>query len=238
MEIDIQFIPVPPNPITLSNRIVIVIDVLRATSVIVKALSEGATEIIPVATVEEAFRKAKTFPQKTTLLGGERNSRRIEGFDLGNSPKEYVPEKISGKRIILTTTNGTRAFDLVSSGKEVLVACFFNLRAIARYCLSLEEDLLIFASGDEGNFSLEDVVCGGMFIEKMVEEEGSIRLTDAAVAARIIYEKFKENLIEVFYSSHHGRDLVKKGFKEDLLYCAQADIYEVVPIFREGVIRI
>lgn len=238
MEIDIQFIPVPPNPIALSQRVVIVIDVLRATSVIVKALSEGAAEIIPVATIEEAFQKAKTFPQGTTLLGGERNSRRIEGFDLGNSPREYIPERIKGKRIILTTTNGTKAFDLVSSGKEVLAACFFNLRAIAEHCLSLEEDLLIFTSGDEGNFSLEDAVCGGMFIEKMVEEKESIRLTDAAVAARILYEKFKENLVEVFYSSHHGRDLVGKGFEEDLLYCAQTDIYEVVPIFRGGVIRI
>lgn len=238
MEIDIQFLPVPPNPLLLSQRVVIVIDVLRATSVIVKALSEGAMEIIPVATVEEAFQKAKTFPQGTTLLGGERNSRRIEGFDLGNSPKEYIRERIKGKRIILTTTNGTKAFNIVSSGKKVLTACFFNLKAIARYCLSLEEDLLIFASGDEGNFSLEDVVCGGMFIEKMVEEEGSIRLTDSAVAARILYERFKEDLLEVFYTSHHGRDLVKKGFEEDLLYCAQTDIYEVVPIFRGGIIRI
>lgn len=238
MEIDIQFIPVPPNPMTLSQRIVIVIDVLRATSVIVKALSEGAVEIIPVATIEEAIQKAKAFPQGTTLLGGERNSSRIEGFDLGNSPREYIPERIKEKRIILTTTNGTRAFDLVSSGKEVLAACFFNLGAIARHCLSLEEDLLIFTSGDEGNFSLEDAVCGGMFIEKMVEEKESIRLTDAAVAARILYEKFKENLIEAFYTSHHGRDLVRKGFEEDLLYCAQTDIYEVVPIFRGGVIRI
>ncbi len=238
MEIDIRFIPVPPDPITLSDRIAIVIDVLRATSVIVKALSEGAAEIIPVAKVEEAFQKAKTFPRGTTLLGGERNSLRIEGFDLGNSPKEYIAERILGKRIILTTTNGTRAFDLVSSGKEVLAACFFNLRAIAKYCLSHKEDLLIFASGDEGNFSLEDVVCGGMLIEKMVEEKASIQLTDAAVAARILYEKFKGNLIEVFYTSRHGRDLVEKGFGEDLLYCAQTDISEVVPIFREGVIRI
>ncbi len=237
MEIDIQLIPIPLNPVTLSERMVIVIDVLRATSVIVQAISEGATEIIPVETVEEAFEKAKAFPEGTTLLGGERNSRKIEGFDLGNSPKEYRSERIRGKRIILTTTNGTRAFYLVSSGKEVLVGSFFNLRAITRYCLSQGEDLLIFASGDEGKFSLEDVVCGGMLIEKIAEEGGSIRLTDAAFASRILYERFKRNPLEAFYASHHGRDLVKKGFEEDLLYCAQSDISEVIPIFRQGVIR-
>ena len=88
MEIDIQLIPVPLNPVTLSERMVIVMDVLRATSVIVQAISEGATEVIPVKTVEEAFEKAKAFPEGTTLLGGERDSRKIEGFDLGNSPKK------------------------------------------------------------------------------------------------------------------------------------------------------
>ena len=90
MDIDIQFIPSPPHPKLLSNRVVVVIDVLRATSVMVHALSEGALEIIPVATVEEAFQRVKTFPSGTTLLGGERESRKIEGFDLGNSPKEYI----------------------------------------------------------------------------------------------------------------------------------------------------
>ncbi len=238
MEIDIQLIPVPLNPVTLSERMVIVMDVLRATSVIVQAFSEGATEIIPVKTVEEAFEKAKAFPEGTTLLGGERNSRKIQGFDLGNSPKEYCSERIRGKRIILTTTNGTRAFYLVSSGKEVLVGSFFNLRAIARYCLSRDEDLLIFASGDEGRFSLEDVVCGGMLIEKIAEEGGSVRLTDAAFASRILYERFKRNPLEAFYASHHGRDLVKKGFEEDLLFCARSDISEVIPIFRQGAIRL
>lgn len=238
MEIDLQLVPAPPNPALLSRRVALVIDVLRATSVIVKALSEGAVEVIPVATMEEAFEKASSFPKGTTLLGGERGSRKIEGFDLGNSPREYTSERVRGKRIILATTNGTKAFYLVSSGKEVLAGCFFNIRALARYCVSLREDLLIFPSGDEGKFSLEDVLCGGMLIESMGEEAKPIKLTDSAFAAKILYERFKENLIEAFYLSHHGRDLVRKGFEEDLIYCAQTNLYEVVPIFKGGVIRI
>src|SRR4030066_2262346 len=120
MRIDIQLIPLPPKSNFLLKRAVVVIDVLRATSVIVHAMSEGAIEIVPVATVEDAFQKVKAYPPGTTLLGGERGSRKIEGFDLGNSPREYVAERVRGKRLILTTTNGTRAFHLVSSGSEVM----------------------------------------------------------------------------------------------------------------------
>src|SRR3972149_10756046 len=119
MNIDIQLLPLPLDPDFLSPRTVVVIDVLRATSVMVHAMLEGAIEIGPVATVEEAFQKAKAYPSGTTLLGGERGSLKIEGFDLGNSPREYVAERVKGKRLILTTTNGTRAFQLVSAGSEV-----------------------------------------------------------------------------------------------------------------------
>ena len=113
---------------------------------------KGALEIIPVATVEEAFQMAKVFPRGSILLGGERESKKIQGFDLGNSPKEYVAERVKGKKLILTTTNGTKAFHLVSSGKEILVGSFFNIGAIAQRCLELDRDLLIFPSGDEGRF--------------------------------------------------------------------------------------
>ena len=102
--------PCPPNPNLLSNRVVVVIDVLRATSVMAHAMSQGALEIIPVATVEEAFQMAKVFPRGSIILGGERESKNIPGFDLGNSPTEYVAERVRGKKFILTTTNGTKAF--------------------------------------------------------------------------------------------------------------------------------
>ena len=178
MHIDILFVPSPLNPDFLSNRAVVVIDVLRATSVIVHAMSQGTIEIIPVGTVEEAFQMAKTFPRGTTLLGGERGSRKIEGFDLGNSPKEYVAEKVKGKRLILTTTNGTKAFRLVSSGREIMVGSFFNIGATAQRCFELNKDLLIFPSGDEGNFSLEDTVCGGMLIDVILRKWGENYWTD------------------------------------------------------------
>ena len=239
MFIDIQFLPSPPNLHLLSDRVIVVIDILRATSTMVHALSQGASEIIPVATVEKAFQMAKVFPRDSIILGGERESKKIQGFDLGNSPKEYVIEKVKGKKLILTTTNGTKAFHLVSLGKEILVGSFFNIGAIAKRCLELDPDLLIFPSGDEGNFSLEDTICGGMLIELIIKKSRKpISLTDASQCAQILYQRFEANLIKAFHLSSHGRELINRGFGDDLTYCAQIDITDIVPEFKNGVIRI
>jgi 2-phosphosulfolactate phosphatase len=238
MEVAIQFVPFPPSPNFLSNRVVVVIDVLRATSVMVQAMAQGGLEIIPVATVEEAFRMAKGFPRNSVILGGERESKKIQGFDLGNSPQEYVVEKVKGKKLILTTTNGTKAFHLVSSGKEILVGSFFNIGAITKRCLELDQDLFIFPSGDEGNFSLEDTICGGMLIQLMTKKgRMPIILTDASQCAQILYQRFEANLLEAFHLSSHGRELINRGFGNDLVYCAQIDITEIIPEFKDGVIK-
>jgi len=238
MQIDIQFVPSPPNPHLLSNRIVVVIDVLRATSVMIHALSQGALEIIPVATVEKAFHMAKVFPRDSVLLGGERKSEKIPEFDLGNSPREYIAEKVKGKRLILTTTNGTKAFHVVSSGREILVGSFFNIGVTAQRCLELNRDLLIFPSGDEGNFSLEDTICGGMLIDLIMKKGGKrMALTDASHCAQILYQRFKANIVDAFHLSRHGKELMNRGFGEDLVYCAQIDITDIVPIFKKGVIK-
>jgi len=202
------------------------------------ALTQGALEIIPMATVEEAFQRAKVFPQGSVILGGEMRNKRISGFDLGNSPREYVSEKVNGKRLILTTTNGTKAFHLVSSGREIFVGSFLNIGAVARRCLELDRDLLIFPSGDEGNFSLEDTICGGMLIDLIAKgEKQSISLTDASCCAQILYQRFENKLLEAFHLSHHGKGLIRQGFEDDLLYCAQIDIIDMVPDFKNGVIR-
>jgi len=238
MHVDIHLLPSAPDTLALSHRVVVVIDILRATSVIVHAMSQGAREVIPVKTVEEAFQMAKTFPPNTTLLGGERGSQKIEGFDLGNSPREYWAEKVRGKRLILTTTNGTKAFHAVSHGKKVLVGSFFNIRAVAEQCFKLDQDLLIYPSGDEGEFSLEDTVCGGMLIDGIIKKgRKSFTLTDASRSAHILFQKFEANIAESFYLSQHGRDLVDRGFEEDLPYCAQVDLTKLVPVFKDGVIR-
>jgi 2-phosphosulfolactate phosphatase len=239
MHLDIQFVPSPLNPNLLSGRVIVVIDILRATSVMVQAMSQGASEIIPLATVEEAFQMAKAFPKGFILLGGERESKNIPGFDLGNSPKEYAAERVKGKKLILTTTNGTRAFHVVSSGKEILAGSFLNIGAVAQRCLELNRDLFIFPSGDGGKFSLEDTLCGGMLIDLITRKEKEhLSLTDASYSAQILYQRFKDNLLEAFHLSHHGKELINRGFEDDLAYCAQIDMTDIVPVFRDGVIRV
>lgn len=239
MDIEIQLVPSPPNPNLVSDRVVVVIDVLRATSVMVHAMSQGALEIMPVATVEEAFQMVKTFPSGATLIGGERGSKKIPGFDLGNSPKEYVAERVSGRKLILTTTNGTKAFHLVSSGREILVGSFFNIGAIAQRCLGLDKDLFIFPSGDEGGFSLEDTICGGMLVDLITKKrQKPVSLTDASQCARILYKRFEANLLEAFHLSLHGKELINRGFGEDLIYCTQINITDIVPEFKNGVIKV
>jgi 2-phosphosulfolactate phosphatase len=189
--------------------------------------------------VEDAFQIAKTFPGSSILLGGERESKNILGFDLGNSPKEYVAERVKGKKLILTTTNGTKAFHLLSSGKEILVGSFFNIGAVAERCLELNRDLLIFPAGDEGDFSLEDTLCGGMLIGAITKKrQQPISLTDASQCAQILYQRFEDNLLEAFHLSHHGKELIKRGFEGDLAYCAQVDITDIIPEFKDGVIRV
>jgi 2-phosphosulfolactate phosphatase len=240
MLIDIQYLPSPPAPSSLlSNRVVVVIDILRATSVMVHAMSQGAEEIIPVHTVEEAFQMAKAFPPNSTLLGGERNSNKIEGFDLGNSPQEYVAERVRGKRLILATTNGTKAFHFVSSAMHILVGSFFNIKATAQRCLKLNKDLLLFPSGNKGDFSLEDTLCGGMLIDQIVKKRKiNVTLTDASHSANILYQRFEGNLEEAFRISCHGKELVDLGHGDDLHYCAQIDITDIVPIYKNGVIGV
>jgi 2-phosphosulfolactate phosphatase len=239
MEIDLRLLPTSPDPGVLSNRSVVVLDILRATSVIVQALAQGAREFIPVRTVEEAFDVKRRFSPGTTFLGGEKDTRPIEGFDLGNSPREYVTKKIRDKRIILRTTNGSQAFHLVSSAREVMVGSFFNVEATARRCVEFGLNLLIFPSGDEGTFSLEDAVCGGMIVDRILKIKGKeVTLTDASNAALILFKRFEKNLVEVFHLSHHGNKLIRLGRDEDLPYCAQMDIISIVPIFKNGVIRL
>ena len=119
-----------------------------------------------------------------------------------------------------------------------MVGSFFNIEATARRCLQLNRDLLIFLSGDEGNFSVEDAVCGGMLIEEILKKgEKRVGLMDAAHGALILYQRFEENLLGAFHLSRHGKELIDIGAAEDLLYCTQTNLTSLVPTFRNGVIR-
>jgi 2-phosphosulfolactate phosphatase len=222
----------------LEHPIFVVVDVLRATSTIVTAFMNGCKAILPVAEVEEAFRQAKTHPAGT-LIGGERGGLAVEGFDLGNSPREYSASRVKGKTVIFTTTNGSRAFRSLPEGTLGVVGSFLNLGAVCRYCTQEGRDISIVTSGQEGEFSLEDTVCAGGIIQSVHKHVRSkADITDRARASEILFDYFCGGFLEMLRSTTRGRYLMEIGLEEDLQCCAQVDATEVVPIYRDGRIEI
>ncbi len=194
----------------------------------------GCKSIVPVAEIEEAFRLANG-ARAGALIGGEREGLAVEGFDLGNSPLEYTPDRVRSQTIIMTTTNGSRAFRSLPDDATAIVASFLNLGAVARFCRRKQRDIVFIPSGREGGFSLEDTVCAGAIVEAIRNQlQGGMHITDAAIASEILYDHFRGSLMEMFGSTVHGRYLVEIGLKEDLEYCAQMDVTDVLPLYRDG----
>lgn len=237
MKIHVLLSPLNADEIYFTGKTTVVIDVLRATSTIVSALGNGAREIIPVNTVEFAMKVSGTSFGGQTLLAGERNSVKIDGFAMGNSPLEFKPEIISGKSIILYTTNGSKAIVKSKFSENLFVASFNNLTAIARHLLNLGEDTVIVCSGMNGMFCMEDSVCAGMLLDEMIQSHQSLELTDSGKACLVLYENVKDDIHAMLKKTEHGRLLEEKGFSEDLLHCAKVGISDVVPVYSTGVIK-
>jgi 2-phosphosulfolactate phosphatase len=216
------------NPRLVYGTACVVIDVLRASTTIVTALANGCPEIIPVETPEEARTAARA---RNCLLGGERGGRRIEGFDLGNSPLEYRQERIEGRPIAFTTTNGTRAIRACASADMVLIASFLNAGSILQVLRVQDHDTSIVCAGTRGKPSLEDTVCAGMLLEGL-----NTRLEAEAVS---LWRQHSKNLAQMMkHASAHGRDLMSLGFEKDIDFAARADIYDIVPILEnESIVR-
>jgi 2-phosphosulfolactate phosphatase len=217
------------------GRHVVVVDVLRASSTIVHACENGIERIIPVAEVEDATRLVSTLDRKKTLLGGEREGVKIEGFDLGNSPLEYASKKVKGKTLIFSTSNGTIAIAQSAPAREILIGCFLNLSAVASYLISTRaKSVALLCAGNLGQLSLEDLVCGGHIIDRIVTgSRAKTDLNDGAIAARSLAACFEDVGLMV-RGSGHGRRLAELGFEADLDFCSKIDKYGTVPIVEDG----
>ena len=168
MKLDVLFSPVQADELFFTGKTTVVIDVLRASSTIITALTNGAKEVVPVGTVEFAVKVSGGIFGGQTLLGGERNTKKIEGFALGNSPSEYTKEIVSGKSIVFYSTNGSRAIVKAKYSANLFVCSFNNLNALAKHLKKLNEDVIILCSGNNNLFNLEDSVCAGMLINELV----------------------------------------------------------------------
>ncbi len=236
MRADIQLLPRRVQAMKAEGKVFVVIDVLRAATTIIEALSNGCTDVIPVVTVDEAFDLAKRLPGNDILIGGERGGLKVDGFDVGNSPREYTRDLVSGKRVILTTTNGTKALQSVARYEHILVAGFTNVQAVVQRCMVLKADPVMVPAGKKGGFSLEDVVCGGMMLDLLGKE--GVALTDSAGASRILYKAFEGDLLGMVRSCEHGRELIRLGFEEDLAFCVQTNVSSSAPVFKKGFITL
>jgi 2-phosphosulfolactate phosphatase len=216
------------------HKTVIVIDVLRATSTMIAALAHGCRGIVPVETVLQA----KELYQQGDLLGGERFCKKIAGFNYGNSPQEYTGADIFGKRLILTTTNGTRGVQKACKAEHLLAGALLNGKACADAAVQFKRDIVILCAGTQDVFALEDGLCAGQLVDEIGNLIGasSVNVNDLGLAMRSSYLLLRANLPEVLLHSSNGKRLSKLGFTHDVNYCAQRDTTHVVPIFRDGML--
>jgi 2-phosphosulfolactate phosphatase len=233
MRLDVYLTPGEVAPAALAGRTVVVLDILRASTSIVQALSAGAKSIFPVASIEEALRLANTFGRDEVLLAGERRCLPIEGFDLGNSPFEYTREKVGGKVLVMTTTNGTAAMALTANASRVFIGAMLNLRAVVAELVRAEADPVFLCAGREKHFSLEDAACAGEFAARlMAERPGEWVLNDGAHAAISLARSFGTGT-PMFELTAGGRSIVEAGLAPDLEFCARTDIHDIVPVLQE-----
>ncbi len=233
MILDVIPTPGETTAAALVDRTVVVLDILRASSSIVQALSAGAKSIFPVGSIEEALRMANTFGRDEVLLAGERRCLPIEGFDLGNSPREMTEERIGGKILVMTTTNGTAAMALTVNAERVLIGSLLNMSAVIDELVRTEAEPVFLCAGRERHFALEDVACAGAFAARLMEARpGDWVLNDGARAAIQLAEHFGIGR-PLFELSAGGRAIVEAGLEEDLDFCEQVDVSDLIPVLHE-----
>ncbi len=248
--IDVAFTPTELETKSPHDIRAVLIDVVRATTTIVTALAHGCSSVLPVLTVEQAFQLKRQYSGKAhVLLGGERGGIRVEGFDLGNSPREYTRGTVEGKELIFSTSNGTRTLLALHGASEILIGSFVNISAISEYLITQIQKnppatlqtsntksnyILLACSGVLNTFSLEDTVCAGMFVSLLTHRSPDITKTPSAMAAEILYQHYASDLLHMLHISDGGKRLLPIGFAEDLAECARVDKYQIVPKYKDG----
>ncbi len=236
MRIDVVFGATAATPALIAGRVVAVIDVLRASTSIAVALGNGARNVVPLESADEVITRAKRFDKGEVRLAGEQKMRMVPGFDLGNSPGEFTREAVEGKTVLLTTTNGTAAMGGLQGARDVVVASYVNLEAVAvlmRTAARAGTDITLICAGRDKLFSLEDAACAGRYVRSIAKPLSSVEIGDGALAATVIDLKYGDRLDELFADSEAGKALADAGFAKDLEDCAKLDSCPVIPIFQD-----
>lgn len=243
--LNVHFLPQRVDAAALAASTVVVIDMLRASSTICQALASGATCVTPFLEVEETLRAAERYPRTEIVLGGERHGKVIAGFDLGNSPLEYTPEAVAGKRLLFTTTNGTQALAHAAAAARTLVGCGLNRQAVSR-ALAAARRVDVLCAGTDGSVTGEDILAAGAILGALLADEPSgdqprcWQMNDGAKTALQQWRSLlsaaesegrtpAEQLALQMRTTPGGRNLLEIGHDYDLVACAQLDAFDVVP---------
>ncbi len=228
--VEVCFTPIEFDLYQAEYKIVVVIDVLRATSAICTAIENGVSRIIPVSTVEEA----RAYQRQGYMAGAERNGKIVEGFEFGNSPFAYMGDEIKGKTIVLTTTNGTKTINLASSIPTVVIGSLCNLDALCDWLIEQEENTLVLGSGWKGKFNLEDTICAGAIVDQLIDSGKFKAEEDSTIAAKFIFRSARENIFSFLKASSHRRRLRNLNLNEDIKYCLSPNTIQSIPILKDG----
>jgi 2-phosphosulfolactate phosphatase len=232
--VDLFLTPAEAARVSIEERRIVVVDVLRTCTSIIHALRNGAAKVIPVETVEDATRLAQTLDPKSRLLCGEREGRKVSGFDLGNSPREYERAKVEGATLVFASTNASPLMAGLLEGHEQRLLAYVNVSALADSVRTEDADLAIICAGRNGRFSLEDAACAGTLVRRLTEFGGAAVLNDAAEMAREYDRAHGRDPEAILRKSEHGRYLIELGFEEDLPICAALDGVPLVPVLKDG----
>ena len=228
-QIDVCFSPFLYPVYEKEGQIVVVIDVLRATSAICTAFKYGVEKMIPVATIEEAL----AYKQQGYLVGAERNAIAIEGFDFGNSPYSYMTDKIKGQTVVITTTNGTQAIEAAKNAYAVVIGSFLNMTALCDWLVQENKSILLLCSGWKNKFNLEDTLFAGAVVDRLTSDSNNTYNCDSAIGSKHLYNLAKDDLFSFLSTSSHRNRLAKLDLERDIKYCLTLNQCAVIP-YMEG----
>lgn len=221
------------EPSQVKDKTVVVIDVLRAATVMTTALENGARSVITKLTKDEVQAEISRIGFNQVVTGGERKALKIEGFDFGNSPLDYTSSHVKGKDVLLTTTNGTVAIQNAASAKQVIIACFRNAPAVAEYLASHTEQVVLVCAGTNGRFSLDDSLCAGMLIHLM-KSKIKVECDDLGILLDGFYSENAGDIFNAIQDCLHVKRLKALGFYDDLEFCLQTGCSICIPVERNG----
>lgn len=236
----IEVIPTAQHitPEKVANGLVVVFDILRSTTCMVTALANGAKALYPAMNQQEALELKANLPFTGVLLAGEEKGLKIPGFDLGNSPQEFVTTKIKGKHIIMATTNGTLAIRRASSAQQLIIGSFLNMTVLCDYVLAQDSDLTLVCAGTQGKFCLEDTLAAGMLISWLRRRVSNLIYSDLALTAESLYRCYQDSLLLGISASENGRQLKDRQQCQDLRNSVHVNAIPILPMCHSGVITV